>query len=439
VKKVELADSQMRHSDTAHEVDSYYAAYHDHEGHYKYVLGEAIGELLSSSKEPQRRRYKLLEKVGQGTFGRVFKCWDRVKQMIVAVKVVRAVKKYTDSAHVEIDILSKIQNHSRDDTTATQYCIKLLSWFSFKGHMCLVFPYCGLSLYDFLKKNDFRPFEMHVIRDIAYDLFLSLHFMHGRMNLIHTDLKPENVLFKYSEVVYKDNPDYLVGDARMSEVSPETSSRSRSRSSSTSRLHSDDRSTTTFRAPVSSKIRVIDLGSAIFDDEHHSSVISTRHYRAPEVILRLGWRYPADIWSIGCILLELYTGDTTFQTHHNTEHLAMMETILGPFPKNMLFYQDDDSNTLESKNSTVEKYFRQNDQQFCVDYPQKSTSSRSKRRVSELQKLEELIDIENHPDFYDLIKKTLLYEPEKRITAREALEHSFFTSYQTPCTTTNSS
>lgn len=109
------------------------------------------------------------------------------------------------------------------------------------------------------------------------------------------------------------------------------------------------------------EVRLIDFGSATFDDEHHSTVVSTRHYRAPEVILgkilkiysycflnhlifnlhycflELGWAQPCDVWSIGCIIFELYLGITLFQTHDNREHLAMMERILGSIPYKYIF------------------------------------------------------------------------------------------------------
>ena len=62
------------------------------------------------------------------------------------------------------------------------------------------------------------------------------------------------------------------------------------------------------RVPRTSDLKVIDFGSATFEDQYHSRVVSTRHYRAPEVILELGWTFPADIWSVGCILMELATG-----------------------------------------------------------------------------------------------------------------------------------
>ncbi len=55
-------------------------------------------------------------------------------------------------------------------------------------------------------------------------------------------------------------------------------------------------------------VQVIDFGSATFEEAYHSTIVSTRHYRAPEVVLGLGWSYPADMWSIGCIIAELATG-----------------------------------------------------------------------------------------------------------------------------------
>lgn len=76
-------------------------------------------------------------------------------------------------------------------------------------------------------------------------------------------------------------------------------------------------------------IQVIDFGSAIFDDEYHSLIVSTRHYRAPEIVLGTGWSFPCDMWSIGCILVELIIGEPLFKTHDNLEHLAMIEKIAG--------------------------------------------------------------------------------------------------------------
>lgn len=126
------------------------------------------------------------------------------------------------------------------------------------------------------------------------------------LNLIHTDLKPENIL--------------LVSNAY------QTFTYNRTIPSSS---HATARNARQRRVLLDSEIRLIDFGSATFDDEYHSSVVSTRHYRAPEIILNMGWSFPCDIWSIGCILVEFFTGDALFQTHDNLEHLAMMECVIG--------------------------------------------------------------------------------------------------------------
>ncbi|XP_050119450.1 serine/threonine-protein kinase AFC1-like [Malus sylvestris] len=81
------------------------------------------------------------------------------------------------------------------------------------------------------------------------------------------------------------------------------------------------------RLPKSSAIKVIDFGSTAYEHQEHKYIVSTRHYRAPEVILGLGWSYPCDIWSVGCILVELCSGEALFQTHENLEHLAMMQLL----------------------------------------------------------------------------------------------------------------
>ena len=134
-----------------------------------------------------------------------------------------------------------------------------------------------------------------------------MHHLH----LIHTDLKPDNIHFASSE--YKKVLYYKNGLKRLSQ-----------------------HGICYMRSPKLTGIKFIDFGSATFEDQNHSSIISTRNYQEPEVILGLGWSYPADVWSIGCILVELCARKTLFQTHENMEHLAMMERVLGPCPQHMI-------------------------------------------------------------------------------------------------------
>merc|ERR1712151_1186001 len=87
--------------------------------------------------------------------------------------------------------------------------------------------------------------------------------------------------------------------------------------------------------PACSTIKLIDFGNATYELEHHSSIINTRQYRAPEVILAAGWNERSDLWSVGCILMELYTGQLLFRTHESLEHLALMEHAVATFPQSV--------------------------------------------------------------------------------------------------------
>lgn len=77
-------------------------------------------------------------------------------------------------------------------------CVKILDWFDFHGHTCIAFEILGLSVFDFLKDNNYEPYPMDQVRHIAYQLCYSVKFLHDN-KLTHTDLKPENVLFVNSE------------------------------------------------------------------------------------------------------------------------------------------------------------------------------------------------------------------------------------------------
>lgn len=89
--------------------------------------------------------------------------------------------------------------------------------------------------------------------------------------------------------------------------------------------------------PISDRIRIIDFGGATKHDDHHSSIINTRQYRAPEVILECcKWNEISDVWSIGCIIIELLTGELLFETHADPEHLYMIQKNSGYFPHWMI-------------------------------------------------------------------------------------------------------
>ncbi|KAG8430025.1 hypothetical protein GDO86_018627 [Hymenochirus boettgeri] len=166
------------------------------------------------------------------------------------------------------------------------------------------------------------------------------------------------------------------------------------------------------RSIKSTDIRVVDFGSATFDHEHHSTIVSTRHYRAPEVILELGWNQPCDVWSVGCIIFEYYVGFTLFQTHDNREHLAMMERILGPVPSRMV------------RKTRKQKYFYHG----RLDWDESTSAGRYVRENCKPLRRYITSESQEHHQLFDLIEEMLEYEPSKRITLGESLKHPFFNS-----------
>ncbi|XP_032578717.1 serine/threonine-protein kinase CST20 isoform X5 [Drosophila sechellia] len=335
------------------------------------IQDDADGHLIYHTGDILHHRYKIMATLGEGTFGRVVKVKDMERDYCMALKIIKNVEKYREAAKLEINALEKI---AQKDPHCDHLCVKMIDWFDYHGHMCIVFEMLGLSVFDFLRENNYEPYPLDQVRHMAYQLCYSVKFLHDN-RLTHTDLKPENILFVDS--------DYT--------------------------SHYNHKINREVRRVKNTDVRLIDFGSATFDHEHHSTIVSTRHYRAPEVILELGWSQPCDVWSIGCILFELYLGITLFQTHDNREHLAMMERILGQIPYRMA-------------RKTKTKYFYHGK----LDWDEKSSAGRYVRDHCKPLFLCQLSDSEDHCELFSLIKKMLEYEPSSRITLGEALHHPFF-------------
>ncbi|XP_073435638.1 dual specificity protein kinase CLK3 isoform X2 [Dendrobates tinctorius] len=254
-------------------------------------------------------------------------------------------------------------------------CVMMLDSFDYHGHACIAFELLGKSTFDFQKENNYLPYPLQQIRHMAFQLFHALNFLH-KNKLTHTDLKPENILFVNSDFTSSYN-----GAKNCEE-----------------------------KCVKNSSIRVVDFGSATFDHEYHSTVVATRHYRPPEVVLELGWAQPCDVWSLGCILFEFYTGSTLFQTHDNREHLVMMEKVLGPLPRRMVY------------RTKKQKYF----QNGSIIWDETSADGRYVNKNCLPFRTYKKEDSLVHTQFFDLLRRMLEYSPTLRITLDEALKHPFF-------------
>ncbi|XP_053926471.1 dual specificity protein kinase CLK1-like isoform X4 [Cuculus canorus] len=193
----------------------------------------------------------------------------------VAVKIAKNFDWSSDAAREEIQVLEDLK---ASDPSNAYHCVQMLGWFEHRGHVCIVFELLGLSTFDFMSVNDFLPFNLDDIRHMAYQICTSVNFLHMK-KLTHTDLKPDNIVFVKSDYVEEYNPKLECTECRL-------------------------------RKP---DIRLADFGCATYDHDYHNPVVTTRPYRAPEVVLELGWSHPCDVWSIGCTLLEYYRGVLVFE------------------------------------------------------------------------------------------------------------------------------
>ena len=134
---------------------------------------------------------RIAKESGEGTFGKVFLCEDtRREAEVVAIKVVRKIARYTDAARIEAKLLQDVNDRDPD---AVSLSVRFYEWFEWKGHMCMVFEPLGPSLYDYLKANNYNPLPLYCVQAFADQLVTAVAFLH-EMQLIHTDLKPENLL-----------------------------------------------------------------------------------------------------------------------------------------------------------------------------------------------------------------------------------------------------
>eukprot|EP00928_Gymnodinium_smaydae_P021756 TRINITY_DN18524_c0_g1_i1.p1 TRINITY_DN18524_c0_g1~~TRINITY_DN18524_c0_g1_i1.p1 ORF type:complete len:576 (+),score=111.45 TRINITY_DN18524_c0_g1_i1:58-1728(+) len=339
-----------------------------------------IGMKLGSSG-----RYAVQRSIGEGSFGRVLQCTDRTTGDTVAVKIVKNLKRYCEHAQAEAEILREI---ARRDPKRQSRCVQLLDRFLHVGfHYCLVFEMLGWTLRDLLKASDNTGLLVRDIRLIGLQLLQCLAFLHN-VGFTHTDLKCTNVMLRDMQ----------------SDVVPLPRSTSGE----------------TTRTPSKCEISLIDFGSAVFKDEsRRRSNVGARHYRAPEVLLDLPWDEKVDLWSTGCVLLNLYIGARPFPLLDRTEHLVAMERVLGStLPSAM--------GKAALSAATGPPMGLNLDERGRLAWP----GDAGVQAIERVERCAPLADqlAPQHLSLVRLLTELLRLDPKRRITAKEALLQPFFLS-----------
>ncbi|KND91605.1 Protein kinase dsk1 [Tolypocladium ophioglossoides CBS 100239] len=147
--------------------------------------------------------YTVVRKLGWGHFSTVWLSRDNTNGKHVALKVVRSAAHYTETAIDEIKLLNKIVQ-AKPDHPGRKHVVSLLDSFEHNGphgtHVCMVFEVLGENLLGLIKRWNHRGIPMPLVKQITKQVLLGLDYLHRECGIIHTDLKPENVLIEIGDV-----------------------------------------------------------------------------------------------------------------------------------------------------------------------------------------------------------------------------------------------
>ncbi|CAF3866246.1 unnamed protein product [Rotaria magnacalcarata] len=148
------------------------------------------------------QRYHVIRKLGWGHFSTVWLCWDRKAARFVAMKVVKSAKHYTETALDEIKLLTHVRESDPSDPYRLK-CVQLLDEFKVAGvngtHVCMVFEVLGHNLLKLIIRSNYRGIPIPNVKAIIKQVLQGLDYLHRKCQIIHTDIKPENVLMWVDE------------------------------------------------------------------------------------------------------------------------------------------------------------------------------------------------------------------------------------------------
>ncbi len=321
-------------------------------------------------------RYQILQYLGSAAFSKAIECLDIVTQQRVCMKVIENNKDYFDQSVDEIKLL-KFINYNGD--VEDKHVLKFYDFFYHKEHLFIITELLKENLYEFGKFNRENEkdayFTVGRLQTITKQVLVALDYIHG-LHLIHCDLKPENILMKDYE---------------------------------------------------NAEVKVIDFGSSCFIHDHLSSYVQSRSYRAPEVIIGCKYDYKVDMWSLGCILAEMWTGNVLFQNDTVQGLLARVIGIIGPFPEKMLKEGRLVSNFFTKEKLLYQEGIDNGDSHAYMDnsdagHKKKVRTGKIQLLVPKKSSLKHRLRT-NDVYFLDFVRWLLELDPAKRPTAREALSH----------------
>ncbi|XP_033483103.1 SRSF protein kinase 1b isoform X1 [Epinephelus lanceolatus] len=151
-------------------------------------------------------RYHVIRKLGWGHFSTVWLAWDIQEKRFVAMKVVKSAEHYTETALDEIKLLKSVRNTDPSDPNRERV-VQLLDDFKISGmngtHVCMVFEVLGYHLLKWIIKSNYQGLPLPCVKSIIRQVLQGLDYLHTKCKIIHTDIKPENILLTVNESYIK--------------------------------------------------------------------------------------------------------------------------------------------------------------------------------------------------------------------------------------------
>jgi serine/threonine-protein kinase PRP4 len=338
----------------------------DADGYYKIRRGDMLLE-----------RYMVLAFQGRGVFSTVLRVRDIKsddEQSELVIKVMRNQETMTKAGLKEVEYLNIL---SKRDPNNRQHVIRMLSHFFHGEHLCLVFEPMNRNLREVLKKFGSVGLNLEAVRSFARQLFVALRHLQ-QCNILHGDIKPDNILVDDSMQV----------------------------------------------------IKVCDFGTAGFIDECEiTPLLVSRFYRAPEIMLGCPYDEMVDMWSVGCVLFELYTAQVLFPGADNNDMLRRIQQAKGGISHKMVrkgqfsseHFDLESGEFLSSRTDTHSGLMLVDKIRFTK--PTHSIRNMCMAHASDSDHKEAVL-------LADLLDKIFMINPRARITVDQALLHPFIRGYK---------
>lgn len=236
--------------------------------------------------------FLILREINRGSYGSVLEGLNIKNNKKYALKIIRNEERFRKQCHHEINILKNLNQNNESNKYPI---IKYYGYFDFKKHFCLIFELLSdMNLADLMKKTNYKGLELKNVVKFSRQLAHAVKFIH-KHNYIHCDLKPQNIVMVNSRKC---------------------------------------------------KIKILDFGISRIDNNNNYFYVQTLYYRAPEIFEKKKYNKMIDIWSLGCIIGELYTGFPFIYGKDDENQYQLIKTVKNII-SNLKSKNNDDLNSLK--------------------------------------------------------------------------------------------